>query len=502
MSAVASSLTASEKQLIESNLRKFQIISTAVARLYLAYPDRNNWTYKSLGAITVVYDNANSYYLKLLDIQRNGEVLWECPITKQLKYNDECNYFHSFYTDYSAAGLSFADENEAKNFSKCVILHMNQSQIPVNTKRISLLSGPSTITPSPESNKDSKKKNKNKKKDSKNKDKKHSSKSKDKKKNSKKIDKSMISDPKDFKHTLHMGAECFGTFSESDNVVIEDALKILSSQRNITKDQLNGNDYKFIAKFLNTYENAKPATAAPIQSITIQSQPPQPPQQSQLQVKQQKVSRGAPPPPPPSSRQKVAPPPPPSRQKVAPPPPPSRSKAAPPPPPQSRSSAKPVPPPPSRAAPPIPNRMTQPSSSSCDAPPPLPARAAIPQPSNSTPPSSLPLSNSSTSVPPPPSGGPPPPPPPPPGPITPYRTEDSENPPKSRPVSDNDGRNDLLASIRNAGIASLKPASQRQVKQIEAPALSSSKNDLASALAMALLKRKDDMNDEGIILIK
>lgn len=44
-------------------------MSTAVARLYLAFPDRNTWTYKFLGAITVVYDNAGSYYLKLLDIQ-------------------------------------------------------------------------------------------------------------------------------------------------------------------------------------------------------------------------------------------------------------------------------------------------------------------------------------------------------------------------------------------------------------------------------------------------
>jgi len=44
-------------------------MSTAVARLYFAFPDRNSWSYKNLGAITVVYDNAGAYFLKLIDIQ-------------------------------------------------------------------------------------------------------------------------------------------------------------------------------------------------------------------------------------------------------------------------------------------------------------------------------------------------------------------------------------------------------------------------------------------------
>jgi len=32
-----------------------------------------------------------------------------------------------------------------------------------------------------------------------------------------------------------MGAESFGNFSESDNAIIEEAFKIMSGQRNITK---------------------------------------------------------------------------------------------------------------------------------------------------------------------------------------------------------------------------------------------------------------------------
>lgn len=462
MAAVVSSFNASERQLIESSLKKYQIISTAVARLYLAFPDRNKWSYQSLGAITVVYDNANSYYLKLLDIQKNGEVLWEFPISNQLKYKEECNFFHSFYTDKSAAGLSFADENEAKSFLRCVIQYMNQSQIPRSTKKTSITVEPATITPSFESNKDSKKKKDKSSKKSKNKSKKKKG----------PIDKSTIGNPTNFVHTLHMGAENFGDFSESDNAIIEEAFKIMSSQRNITREQfMNDKNLQFMAEFLKKNNNSKPASVEPVQSITTKPQVPS--SRPSRGPAPPPPSRGVAPPPPPS---RTAPQPPPSRSR-APPPPPSRSRGAPPPPP-SRSERD-VPPPPTRAAPAVPAR---------DTPPPPPSREAAPLP----PP--LPTREAAAPPPPPlPAGGPPPPPPPP-AQLTPYRTEDSSTP-KSRPVSDNDGRNDLLASIRNAGISSLKPVSQRQVKQIETPVETCSKNDLASALAMALLQRKDDMND-------
>jgi Wiskott-Aldrich syndrome protein len=476
-------------QLIHSSLKKYQIMNTAVARLYLAYPDRNNWTYQSLGAITVVYDNSSSYYLKLLDIQRNGEVLWEYPILKQMKYKEECNFFHSFYTDKSAAGLSFADENEAKNFLRCVMQYINQAQIPRSMKTTSILSEPNTIILSSQSNKDAKKKkDKNKKKDSKSRE--------NGKKKKGTIDKSLIGKPTNFVHTLHMGAESFGNFSESDNAIIEEAFKIMSGQRNITKEQfMNDKDLQFIAEFLSKNNNSKPATSEPIQTIITKPQAPV----SRLSAgppPARPLSRG-PAPPPPASRG-IAPPPPPSRtapqsmsskSRTAPPPPPSRSRAAPPPPP-SRSERAP-PPPPSRTTPPVRNTPLPPplpSRENMDLPPPLPSRE------NMDLPPSLPSRGAPTAPPPPPAGGPPPPPPPP-GPLTPYRTEDP-NTPKSRQMSDNDGRNDLLASIRNASISSLKPASQRQVKQIETPVNTSPTNDLASALAMALLKRKDDMNNE------
>jgi len=41
-----------------------------------------------------------------------------------------------------------------------------------------------------------------------------------------------------------MGAENFGDFSESDNAIIEEAFKIMSSQRNITRVIININTYK------------------------------------------------------------------------------------------------------------------------------------------------------------------------------------------------------------------------------------------------------------------
>ncbi|ORX48988.1 PH domain-like protein [Piromyces finnis] len=150
MAAVVSSFNDTENQLIENNLRRCQIMSKAVARLYFAFPARDTWSYKNLGAITVVYDNAGTYSFKLIDIQRNGELLWEYPISKQLKYKEECDFFHSFYTENFAGGLSFADENEAKTFLQCVVQCMNQ--VPRNTKTKSIISGP-TIIPSVQNNK-------------------------------------------------------------------------------------------------------------------------------------------------------------------------------------------------------------------------------------------------------------------------------------------------------------------------------------------------------------
>jgi len=318
--AAVSSFNASEKQLIESSLKKFQIMrnAVAVARLYVAFPDRNNWTYRSLGAITVVYDNAGSYFLKLLDIQRNGEILWEYPISKQLKYKEEKSFFHSFYTDNFAAGFSFADENEAKNFLTCVIQCMNQVQTPRSTKTSSIISGP-TVIPSSESNKDGKKK----KKKSKDKDK-----SKSKKKGDK-IDKSIIGQPTNFRQVFHMGSENLGNFSEEENKVIQEAFnKIMSSQK-ITKEELmNAENLKIISAFFSNNQHSTTGATTNNSGSTLpknKGPAPAPP------------ARRAPPPPPPSRA---------IGSRAPPPPPPSRS--------VNSAPTRAAPAPPSRGAPPVP----------------------------------------------------------------------------------------------------------------------------------------------------
>ncbi|OUM58812.1 hypothetical protein PIROE2DRAFT_15834 [Piromyces sp. E2] len=152
MATAVSSFNATEEKLITDNLKRFQVMCKAVARLYFAHPDRNNWSYVNLGAITVVYDNAGAYFLKLIDIQRNGELLFEYPISKRLKYKGECSFFHSFYTDNFAAGLSFADENEANAFLRCVLQYMNQVPVSRSSKTTSIISGPIAI-PNAQSNK-------------------------------------------------------------------------------------------------------------------------------------------------------------------------------------------------------------------------------------------------------------------------------------------------------------------------------------------------------------
>ncbi|ODV67189.1 WH1-domain-containing protein [Hyphopichia burtonii NRRL Y-1933] len=279
--------------------------------------------------------------------------------------------------------------------------------------------------------------------------------------------------------------------------------------------------------------------------------PPQPTQPStQRQV-----------PPPPPARAGV-PPPPPARGNVPPPPPPRATPqltgggAPPPPPPRSaRTNAAPPPPPPrasrnaippqhtSLVAPPLPQQAHQPQTPV--APPAIPSRNSIPQRNQQPPPSAVPPQQTApTSAPPPPpplppqaaptsgSTAPPPPPPlPPQSTSTPGGGAPPPPPPPMPDLSSDSGslaplpsvdpsRDALLASIRGAGVSSLKKTDKSQLERPNVllqeakgePVAPSSTGgaggppgqpgSLADALASALNKRKgkvarsDDEDDD------
>jgi hypothetical protein len=70
-------LTDEDKEIVKRTVPKAsnKIRAAAVARLYVAYPDRSKWTYTGLqGAVVLANDLiGNTYWLKLVDISVRGQ---------------------------------------------------------------------------------------------------------------------------------------------------------------------------------------------------------------------------------------------------------------------------------------------------------------------------------------------------------------------------------------------------------------------------------------------
>ncbi|KAI8632953.1 hypothetical protein F5Y19DRAFT_334879 [Xylariaceae sp. FL1651] len=98
-----------------------KIQAVAVARLYIAYPNRSKWTYTGLqGAVVLSNDLVgNTYWIKMVDISDAGRgVIWDHEIFESWSYNADRTFFHTFELEDYWAGLCFADEKEAKQFRK------------------------------------------------------------------------------------------------------------------------------------------------------------------------------------------------------------------------------------------------------------------------------------------------------------------------------------------------------------------------------------------------
>ncbi|CCH61164.1 hypothetical protein TBLA_0E01040 [Henningerozyma blattae CBS 6284] len=117
-------LNTNDKEVIKRSLPKSsnKIIDVAVARLYIAYPNPNEWTYTGLsGAVALVDDLVgNTYFLKLVDIHSNGGVVWDQELYVNFEYNQDRTFFHTFELEECYAGLLFEDISEASHFLKRV----------------------------------------------------------------------------------------------------------------------------------------------------------------------------------------------------------------------------------------------------------------------------------------------------------------------------------------------------------------------------------------------
>ncbi|KAG4026695.1 hypothetical protein MFRU_037g00080 [Monilinia fructicola] len=107
------------KRMVPKASNKIQAV--AVARLYIAYPDRHKWTYTGLQGAAVLANDlvGNTYWIKLVDVSSaNRGVIWDQEIYDTWSYNQDRTFFHTFETEECLAGLSFVDEKEAKTFMK------------------------------------------------------------------------------------------------------------------------------------------------------------------------------------------------------------------------------------------------------------------------------------------------------------------------------------------------------------------------------------------------
>jgi neural Wiskott-Aldrich syndrome protein len=119
-----STLTSDDKSKIKRAIPKAnnKIITAAIARLYIAFPDPQKWLFTGLsGAVVLAKDTVgDTYFLKLVDVVGSAQVLWDQELWRGFQYNQDRTFFHSFEMDGVYAGLSFAEESEAQGFYKKV----------------------------------------------------------------------------------------------------------------------------------------------------------------------------------------------------------------------------------------------------------------------------------------------------------------------------------------------------------------------------------------------
>ena len=95
-------LSEDDKQTVKRTVPKpsNKIHAVAVAKLYVAYPNRSRWTYTGLqGAVVLANDLVgNTYWLKLVDISpANRGVIWDQEIYDDFSYNQDRTFFHTLF---------------------------------------------------------------------------------------------------------------------------------------------------------------------------------------------------------------------------------------------------------------------------------------------------------------------------------------------------------------------------------------------------------------------
>lgn len=107
-----STLSADEKSKVKAAIptTSNKIHTAALARIYFAYPQPNEWSYGGLqGALVFVDDKKNGFYaLKMVDLAGTRGIIWEHELYEKFEYFQDRPFFHSFSGDVSGAALRSA----------------------------------------------------------------------------------------------------------------------------------------------------------------------------------------------------------------------------------------------------------------------------------------------------------------------------------------------------------------------------------------------------------
>ncbi|QSS54704.1 actin associated protein Wsp1 [Histoplasma capsulatum var. duboisii H88] len=139
-------LTDADKETVRRTVPKpsNKILAVAVARLYVAHPNPQKWTYTGLQGAAVLANDlvGHTFWIKLVDVSPAGRgVVWDQEIYDGFSYNQDRTFFHTFELEECLAGLSFADEKEAKTFLKKVQEREKSASKETKTTQFSSLRG-------------------------------------------------------------------------------------------------------------------------------------------------------------------------------------------------------------------------------------------------------------------------------------------------------------------------------------------------------------------------
>lgn len=105
-----STLTSDEKSKVKAAIpaNANKIHTAALARIYYAYPQPNEWSYAGLqGALAFVTDKSrNALFMKMVDLAGTRGIIWEHELYEGFEYFQDRPFFHSFAGDVSGHYLN------------------------------------------------------------------------------------------------------------------------------------------------------------------------------------------------------------------------------------------------------------------------------------------------------------------------------------------------------------------------------------------------------------